>query len=821
MSRKHGPDVILTIGIALLTMVSAPAGRAQATGRLPSANQAPASAGLLRTYCITCHNDTLKTAGLVLETLDSEGLPIDPAIGEKVLRKLRTDAMPPAGRRRPDLATRTAFVSRLETALDRAAAATPNPGRPAALHRLNRAEFVNVVRDLLALDIDGAALLPPDTTGYGFDNNADVLSLSPSLLDRYLLAAEKISQLAVGNARMRPDVVSYSLPRELRQGDARMSEDLPFGSRGGTAVRHTFPVDGEYEVSLRMQRSAGVTFPGQIRGLTDPTEIDLRVDGTRVKLFDFVGERAVVASSFGVQYPPPQDNDKILVVRVPVKAGPRLVGVSFNRKATVPEGRGPSREANGGSEPADARQALQRITITGPFDAQAPRAPTETPARRQIFRCYPSTAEEELPCAETILSTLARRAYRRPVTHEDLPPLLALYEYGRKEAGFDAGVRMALQGILSDLDFLARVEHDPPHVAPGGVYRLSDLELASRLSFFLWSSFPDDELLGLAERSRLNDPDVFAHQVRRMLRDPRSHALVTNFFGQWLTVRNVSSSKPDRYVFPEFDENLRAAFVRETEMFLESQLREDRSVVDLLTADYTFLNERLARHYGIPGVYGSHFRRVPYPGARRAGILGHGSVLMVTSYANRTSPVLRGKWILENILGAPPPPPPPDVPSFEESGPGTAPVSVRARLEQHRNNPACAACHARIDPLGFALENFDAVGKWRTRDGAAPIDASGAFPTGEAFSGPTGFRAALVDGHREEFVETVVEKLLTYALGRGVEYYDRPAIRAILREAGPGGYRWSALITGIARSEPFRMRKADGERAHLDAGRRR
>ena len=821
MLRKHGPDVILTSGITLLIIVSAPAGGAQATGRLPTANQAPASAGLLRTYCITCHNDTLKTAGLVLETLDSEGLPIDPAIGEKVLRKLRTDAMPPAGRRRPDLATRTAFVSRLETALDRAAAATPNPGRPAALHRLNRAEYVNVVRDLLALDIDGGALLPPDTTGYGFDNNADVLSLSPSLLDRYLLAAEKISQLAVGNPQMRPDVVSYSLPRELRQDDARMSEDLPFGSRGGTAVRHTFPVDGEYEVSLRMQRSAGVTFPGQIRGLTDPTEIDLRVDGTRVKLFDFVGERAVVASNFGVQYPPPQDNDKVLVVRVPVKAGPRLVGVSFNKKATVPEGRGPSREANGGSEPADARQALERITITGPFNARAPQAATETPARRQIFRCYPSTAEEELPCAKTILSTLARRAYRRPVTDEDLPPLLALYEAGRKEAGFDAGVQIALQGILSDLDFLARVEHDPPHVAPGGVYRISDLELASRLSFFLWGSFPDDELLGLAERSRLEDPDVFAHQVQRMLRDPRSHALVTNFFGQWLTVRNVSSSKPDRYIFPEFDENLRAAFGRETEMFLESQLREDRSVVDLLTADYTFLNERLAKHYGVPGVYGSHFRRVPYPGARRAGILGHGSVLMVTSYANRTSPVLRGKWILENVLGAPPPPPPRDVPSFEESGPGMVPTSVRARLEQHRKNPACAACHARIDPLGFALENFDAVGKWRTRDGAAQIDASGAFPTGEAFSGPTEFRGALVGGHREEFVETVVEKLLTYALGRGVEYYDRPVIRAILREAGPSDYRWSALIMGIAQSEPFQMRKADGESARLDVGGRR
>ena len=815
MMRKRRPGAILTSLIALISMVYVQAERVQTTGRLPTANQAPASAGspagLIRTYCLTCHNEKLKTAGLVLDTLDSEGLPIDPAIGEKVLWKLRTDAMPPARQRRPDLATRAAFVSRLETALDRAAAADPNPGRPAALHRLNRAEYVNAVRDLLALDIDGGALLPPDDTGYGFDNNADVLSLSPSLLDRYLLAAEKIGQLAVGNPRMRPDVVTYSLPKSLRQDDTRMSEDLPFGSRGGTAVRHTFPVDGEYEIRLRMQRSSGATINGQILGLTDPTEIDLRIDGTRVKLFNFVGERAVVASNFGVEYPPPQDDDKILVVRVPVKAGPKLLGVSFNKKTTVPEGRGPSRQANGSLELAGAKQALESITITGPFNAQAPQSPTQTKMRRRIFVCYPSTAEEEAPCARTILSSLGRRAYHRPVTDKDLLPLLSLYEAGRKEAGFDAGVQMALQGILSDFDFLVRVEHDPPNVAPGGIYRISDLEFASRLSFFLWSGPPDDELLTLAERNKLKDPDVFAQQVQRMLRDPRSNALVTNFFGQWLTVRNVSSSTPDRYIFPEFDESLRTAFERETEMFLESQLREDHSVVDLLTANYTFLNERLARHYGISNVYGSHFRRVTYPDTRRAGILGHGSVLMVTSYANRTSPVLRGKWLLENILGAPPPPPPPDVPSFEEAAPGTAPTSVRARLEQHRKNPVCAACHARMDPLGFALENFDAVGKWRTKDGDAQVNSSGAFPTGEAFSGPAEFRTALV-GHGEEFVETLVEKLLTYALGRGVEYYDKPAIRAILREARPSEYRWSALIMGIVKSAPFQMRKADGGR---------
>ena len=610
-----------------------------------------------------------------------------------------------------------------------------------------------------------------------------------------------------------------------------MSDDLPFGSRGGAAVRHTFPVDGDYEISLRMHRegAAGVG-NGQIRGLTDPTEIDVRVDGVRVTLFNFVGKRAVVASNFGVQYPPPQDDDKVLRIRVPVKAGPRLLGVSFNKKTTVPEGRGPSRQANGGSVLAGARQALESITITGPFKPAAPTAPAATPARQRIFVCYPTTATDERPCARTILSTLARRAYRRPVTDEDLRRLFMLYDTGRKagapaarfvrgvveEAGFDAGVQMALQGILSDFDFLVRVEHDPVGMPPGGIYRISDLELASRLSFFLWSSAPDEELLALAQRSQLKNPAVLAQQVQRLLRDPRSKALVTNFFGQWLTVRNVPSSRPDQYIFPEFDENLRGAFERETALFLESQLRDDRGVLDLLTADYTFLNERLAKHYGIPNVYGSHFRRVTYPDARRAGILGHGSVLMVTSYANRTSPVLRGKWILENVLGSPPPSPPPNVPSFKEAEPGLPPTSVRARLEQHRQNPVCAACHARMDPLGFALVNLDAIGKWRTRDGNADVNSSGAFPTGERFSSPAEFRKALV-GHREEFVETLAERLLTYAMGRGVEYYDKPAIRAILREAGPGEYRWSQLIMGIVQSAPFQMRKAEGESTRLKA----
>jgi mono/diheme cytochrome c family protein len=786
----------------------------QATSPSPMPNQAfrlrEPSTDLIRTYCVTCHNERLKTSGLVLDKLDAAGLPTDPAIAEKVLKKLRADTMPPVGVRRPDPATRAAFVSRLETALDTAAAADPNPGRPAAIHRLNRAEYVNVIRDVLALDIDGNALLPPDDTGYGFDNIGDVLTLSPSLLDRYLIAAEKISQLAVGDPRMALEVATYSIPRGLQQDDGRMSDDLPLGSRGGAAVRHTFPVDGDYEISLRLQRSVvrtgGVV---SIRGFSEPAEIDLRIDGSRIKLFGFGGRRPAPATSRGA-LPPPQNDDNVLTVRVPVKAGPRLLGVSFDRKTTVPEGRGPSRQANGARELSGAKQALAQITITGPFNAQRPGGPTETRARQRIFVCYPRATKDESACARTILSTLARRAYRRPVAGKDLRALLRLYQGGRREADFDAGVRLGLQGILSDFDFLVRTEEDPANVPPGGIYRLTDLELASRLSFFLWSSIPDDELLALAERNMLKDPMVLVQQVQRMLRDPRASALVANFFGQWLTVRNVRSSRPDPYIFPEFDENLRDAFQRETALFLESQLREDRSVIELLTADYTFLNERLARHYGIPHVYGGHFRHVTYPHNRRAGLLGHGSVLMVTSYATRTSPVLRGKWILENILGSPPPSPPPDVPPFPEAEPGTAPPSVRARLEQHRKNPVCASCHARMDPLGFALENFDAVGKWRTRDGSSPIDVSGVFPTGETFVGHVEFRNVLVR-HQEEFLHTVAEKLFTYAIGRKVDYHDMPAIRAILREAQSGGYRWSVLMTALVRSAPFQMRKVAGD----------
>jgi hypothetical protein len=807
-------------GIALLGGVYPHAKHGQSERSAPGSAGGDPPTDLVRTYCVSCHNERLKTGGLALDRIASAGLPANPDIGERVLKKLRTEAMPPTGSRRPDQATRSAFVAWLQASLDAAAAAAPNPGRPAGVHRLNRAEYANAVRDILSLEIEGGTLLPPDDTGYGFDNIGAVLTLSPSLLDRYLLAADKVSQLAVGNPRMPLEVATYNLPQGLQQDETRMSDDLPLGSRGGAAVRHTFPVDGDYDISLRLQRSVvrtgGVV---SIRGLSEPAAIDLRIDGGRVKLFNFGGKRSGPAPTPGGLMAP-QNDDNVLVQRVGVKAGQRLVGVSFDRQVTVAEGRGPSRQAAGARELPGAKQALGSITITGPFNARAPGTPTETPARRRIFICYPKTIGDEAACARRIISALARRAYRRPVTDKDLRPLMALYTDGRKDADFDAGVRLAVQGLLSDFDFLVRIEHDPPNAPAGSAYRLGDIELASRLSFFLWSSIPDDELLALAEGRKLTNPAILAREVQRMLRDPRSSALVTNFFGQWLTVRNMRSSRPDQYAFPEFDENLRDAFQRETALFLESQLRENRSVTELLTADYTFLNDRLARHYGIPHVYGSHYRRVAYPDDRRAGILGHGSVLTVTSYATRTSPVLRGKWILENVLGSPPPSPPENVPAFPEIEPGMVATSVRARLEQHRENAACATCHSRMDPLGFALENFDAVGKWRNVDGGSRVDASGVFPTGEAFDSAAGFRKVLV-AHQEEFVETAVEKLFTYALGRGVEYYDKPAIRSILRDARVHDYRWSAVLAGIVNSAPFRTRMAAGEptRLHARSGR--
>jgi hypothetical protein len=763
---------------------------------------------MLNRYCVGCHSEALKTGGLVLEKVDLEHVGDRADLWEKVVRKLRSGSMPPAGVRRPDRATYHAVISQLETSLDEAAARKPNPGRP-AVHRLNRAEYTNVIRDLLAIDIDGRALLPSDDSSYGFDNVADVLTLSPTLLDRYMSAARKISRLAVGDPAMRPFVETYALPRNLVQ-QVRVSDELPFRSRGGTVIRHHFPVDGQYTIKVSLQRTVNTPV---IRGLANREQLDVRLDGARLKLFQVGGE--CVGSSEPRCIKPPglvqaseyeRTADANLIIRFPAKAGTRTVGISFvKRTAAAPEGPGPVRLPAGSSSDAfdqNAEMGVDSLQIEGPFDVTGA---GDTPSRRAIFICQPARAQDEAPCAKQILSNLARRAYRRPVTDQDLQTLLKFYRLGSKR-GFDAGIELALERLLVSPEFLMRVEQDPQGAPPDVPYRISDLELASRLSFFLWSSIPDDELLETAIQGRLRNPDVLEQQVRRMLRDGRSKALVTNFAGQWLYLRNLPVLAPDPELFPDFDRNLRDAFQRETELFLESQLREDRSVVELLSADYTFVNERLAKFYGIPNVYGTHFRRVTLPDDRRAGLLGQASILMVTSYSTRTSPVVRGKWLLENILGSPPPPPPPNVPPLKENGEGgEQPTSVRARLEEHRKNPVCASCHAPMDPLGFALENFDAIGRWRTTEANTPIDASGAFPDGAKFSGPAEFRKALL-GHREEFVATLTEKLLTYALGRGVEYYDMPAIRKIMRDATVDDHRWSSIILGTVRSMPFQMR---------------
>ncbi|MGH9784204.1 MAG: DUF1592 domain-containing protein [Terriglobia bacterium] len=750
---------------------------------------------VLERYCIVCHNEQLKTANLILNKVDSGNPSAAAEVWEKVIRKLRTRAMPPAGMPRPDAATYNSFASYLETALDRAAATHPNPGQP-VVHRLNRAEYTNAARDLLAIDVNGDALLPPDDSGYGFDNIADVLSVSPMLLERYMAAAWKISRLAVGAPFSRPAVETYDVSRFLKQDD-RMSEELPFGSRGGVAVRHFFPLDGEYLIQVRLQRDPGGF---TILGLSRPHQFEIRLDDARLQQFTVGGQEKSKPGLGTVEDEYELTADKEMQVRLAVQAGTRLIGVNFLKETWEPEDVIQPRLEN---RAADS-PAVASVIVTGPYDAQGP---GDTPSRRKIFVCRPAGSRQEDPCARKILAALARNAYRRPATERDVEALFRLYKAGRAEGGFEAGIERAVQGVLVAGEFLFRVEHDAPSATPGAAYRISDLELASRLAFFLWSSIPDNELLSLAERGRLRDPATLERQVRRMLADPRSKALVSNFAGQWLFLRNMRLVMPDASEFPEFDDNLRDAFQQETELLFESMLREDRSVMDLLNADYTFLNERLARHYGIPNVYGSHFRRVQLTDENRRGLLGQGSILTVTSYANRTAPTIRGKWLLANILGSPPPPPPPDVPSLKEDGEVKA-LTMRQRMEQHRRNPVCATCHSRMDPLGFALENFDAVGKWRNTVGTdnAPIDASGTLPDGTKFDGPAELRKVLLS-KREEFVTTATEKLLTYALGRGVEYYDQPAIRRTLREAAAGDYRWSALVSGIVRSTPFQLRR--------------
>jgi cytochrome c5 len=760
-------------------------------------------------YCVTCHNERLKTGNLMLDKVDLTQISAHAETLEKVVKKLRGGTMPPDGSRRPDPATLDAFIDSLEAALDRTAAANPNPGRVAS-RRLNRAEYVNVIQDLLGLEVDGTELLPSDMAGFGFDNNADVLSITPGLMSRYIAAATKISRVAVGSPDNRPIMQLYKVGFE-RRGD-RAGEDLPFATHGGLAVRHTFPLDGEYVFALRLKRNGTVS---TIDGIEeDEHEIELRVDHALVKRFKIGGK--FKGPDPGVLIAVPEDDlegqkvhdyrmnaDKELEVRLPIKAGTRLVSAAFTDSAPLPLPAGAG-SGRGGilTSPAGNLPGVDMFYISGPFGGKPP---LDTPSRRTIFTCQPANGREEDACARKIIATLARRAYRRPVTDADVEPLFGIYKEGRGARDFDAGIERALEALLSSPKFLIRLEREPSSTRPGSAYRLTDLELASRLSFFLWKSIPDEELLDVAGRGQLKDPAVLARQVRRMLADRRATRFMNDFVGQWLEIRNIQSKDPDGILFAAFDDTLRKAMTRETELFFESQIRDDRPIPELLRANYTFLNEQLARHYGINDIYGSHFRRVRMTDERRHGLLGHASVLMTTSYADRTSVVLRGKWVLENLLGAPPPPPPNMVPPLKPND-RAKPTSLRERMEQHRSNAVCASCHARMDPLGFALENFDAIGKWREDDLGAPINSTITL-SGKTIDSPAAFREALLDEGDGEFIRTVAEKLLTYALGRGVMYYDAPVVRQLERELARNESRWSALVLGIVGSGPFQMRR--------------
>ena len=783
--------VILTAACVVAASAAGPAlPAAQPLDDGPTAQRA-----LLDRYCVTCHSDQLETGGLSLQGLDTADVGSHPDVWEKVVRKLRAGSMPPQPRPRPDPAAYAGLRSWLEQELDRTAAAAPNPGRTEALHRLSRTEYRNVVRDLLDLDVDVTDLLPADDTSYGFDNIAGVLGISPTLMERYLAAARKISRLAVGSPVPSPIAETFRVASDLGQ-DAQLA-GLPFGTRGGALIDFNFPEDAEYVISVVPDGPLYI----------EPHELEVTLDGERVELFT-IGRTLAPGERRG-EYAAEADAREL---RLRVNAGPHQVGIAFLQKTAAEPERTRKlylRPFTGEGSGGDSRYQpyVDRVTITGPFESSGSRPAVDTPSRARLFICRPrpGDAESASACATEILSTLARRAFRRPVDGDDVQRLLTFFDQGAASGGFDAGIELALRRLLVSPEFLFRIVEDPDGAAPGTPYALSNLELASRLSFFLWSSIPDDELLDTAIRGELQDPAVLEAQTRRMLADSRAHALVTNFAGQWLSLRNAAAVQPDEDLFPDFGEDLRRGFRRETELLFESILQENRSVVDLLAADYTFLNERLARHYGIPNVRGSHFRRVTLDDPARGGLLGHGSILTVTSYANRTSPVLRGKWVLENILGTPPPPPPADVPPLEASTDGQT-LTMREAMAQHRANPVCASCHQLMDPPGLALEPFDAIGRWRTpNERIESADLSGVLPDGATFDGPAGLKQALL-AHPDRFVTTVTEKLLTYAVGRGVEYYDAPAVRAITRAAAPENYRLTSLILGVVKSVPFRMR---------------
>lgn len=712
---------------------------------------------------------------------------------ERVVRKLRAGMMPPPGMRRPDAATFEAMIVWLENELDRTAVThLPPPG----IHRLNRREYTNVIRDLMALEVDATKFLPADDSTRGFDNMAGTLGLSPALLEGYIAAAGKISRLAMGSVTA-PSQTVYTVPVDNTQN--YHVEGLPFGTRGGGLIRHEFPADGEYAIRVYTVKKGNMGGSGAFGGIRGE-KLEISLDGERLGLFDWDRD---IASDRGSGEPGTIDHKFV------AKAGLHTIGVTF-----LATNLAPLNDLNkaflrttietGGIEGFTFFPHVGSVRIEGPYNSAGA---ADTPSRRKIFVCRPANASQEERCAQQIISTLARRAFRQPATAEDLEGLMEIYNAGRKDVGFDSGIEMALRAILAEPKFIYRVEPEPANLAAGQTYRISDLALASRLSFFLWSSSPDDELLTLATQGRLKDPVVLEQQVKRMLADPRSEGLIKNFAGQWLNLRGLQVSYPTVQTFPDFDDNLRQAMRREVELFFDSIVHEDRSIVDLLTADYTFLNERLAKHYGIPNVYGSQFRRValgPEFDVRR-GLLGKGAVLTVSSQPGRNSPVKRGQWVMETILGISPPDPPPVVPKLEESQaePGKV-LTLRQQMEMHRRVEPCASCHKIMDPIGFSLENFNAIGMWRTEDSGAPINASGQLVDGTNMDGPAGLRQAMLR-YTPQFTRTVTEKLLTYALGRGVEYGDMPLVRALVRDSAKNNYRFSSMVLGIIKSAPFQM----------------
>ena len=777
--------------IAVASNAQAPAQRTppqrpQTASTAATAVPAPANRAMLDQYCVTCHNQKARTGGLALDTMDFEHVGKAPEVWEKVARKIRTGLMPPSGARRPEREVLDAFAGDVEKRLDSAAALSPNPGSP-GLHRLNRTEYANAVRDLLGLDVDVATLLPSDNSSDGFDNIADSLGFSPALIQGYFSAAMKISRRAVGDRTLIPSSVTYLAPPALAQD--RHIEGLPLGTRGGMLVHHTFPLNGEYEFTVAATGIAAAPGTGGGRGGGGGgAPVGGGGDG-----FSGGGDGAA-APALDITL----DNQRINVpnprsFRLAVDAGPHTIGLALIE-----------RRRNAGVDDIysvfNVGGAVNNIAINGPFN---PAGVGETPSRKRIFRCYPETAVQEAACARTILSALTRRAFRQTPASKDIETLMRFYEQGRKEGDFETGIQEALARLLVAPRFLFRIEEEPAAIKVGEAYRLNNFALASRLSFFLWSTIPDEELLDLASKGQLTPPAVLEKQVRRMLADPKSQALIDNFAGQWLYLRDLNGVQP---MADNFDDNLRQSFRRETEMLFDSIVREDRSIISLLNADYTFVDERLARHYGIPNIRGTYFRRISLDAASpRRGLLGQGSFLTVSSIATRTSPVVRGKWILENLLGSPPPNPPPGVEINLDDPEAVKVTTLRQRLEKHRANPVCASCHRMMDPLGLALENFDLVGTWRDTDGKMPIDASGELVDGSPLHGPADVRNAVLS-RSQAFVTTATEKLLTYAVGRSVQPYDMPAVRSIVRRAAQNDYKFSSLVLGVIESAPFKMK---------------